>query len=66
MLFELRSLIKGCEGASPNAVETPWISQLIPRTFFCELSCEMRTSLFTKIGQSQDEATQGTGYEGTS
>ena len=29
-------------------VETPWSSQLIPQTFFCEMSCENRTALFTK------------------
>ena len=53
-LYELRSLCgaqpERCCRRSPadNTVETPWISQLIPQTFFCEMSCENRTALFTK------------------
>ena len=31
-----------------TTVEIPGISQLIPQTFFCEMSCENRTAHFTK------------------
>ena len=33
---------------SSSTIETVWISQLIPQTFFCGMSCEIRTALFTK------------------
>ena len=32
--------------------ETPWISQLIPQTFFCEMTCEIHTAFFTNNSQT--------------
>ena len=45
-----------------HTVETPWISQLIPRTFFFDMSCDIRTALFTKKNHKENCSAKTIGF----